>query len=159
MTNNPIWSTIFDEIKTGIANGDGGPFGAAVVKNGEIISSAHNTVISHHDPVAHAEINAIRQACAKLGTEKLDDCVLYTSAEPCPMCLAAAYWANLKEIIYIIDRNELKKHTGFADEDYYHEMCSPHAERALPIHADTSAQKELEDLIGAWNASDKKKMY
>jgi tRNA(Arg) A34 adenosine deaminase TadA len=157
--HNHIWSTIFDEIKTGIANGDGGPFGAAIVKNEEIISSAHNNVISHHDPIAHAEINAIRQACAKLGTEKLSGYTLYTSAEPCPMCLAAAYWADIKEIIYIIDRNELKQHTGFSDEDYYQEICLPHAQRAIPIHPASEGKEELKNLIEAWNNSPQKKMY
>ncbi len=157
--SNKIWNAIFEEIKTGIENGDGGPFGAAIVKDGEIVAAAHNTVVSHHDPIAHAEINAIRQACAKLGTEKLSGCSLYTSAEPCPMCLAAAYWANLKDIHYIIDRTELKKHTGFADEDYYKEICLPHAQRSIPIHPATDEKEELEGLIGMWNASSKKKMY
>lgn len=157
--HNHIWNAIFEEIKTGIKNGDGGPFGAAIVKGDKIIAAAHNTVVSHHDPIAHAEINAIRQACAKLGTEKLSGYSLYTSAEPCPMCLAAAYWSDIKDIHYIIDRTELKNYTGFCDEDYYKEISLPHAQRAIPISSAPDRKEELESLIGMWNESDKKKMY
>ena len=82
-----------------IGGGEGGPFGAVIVnKNGEIISKANNKVIINNDPTAHAEIVAIRQACEKLNTYDLSNCVLYTSCEPCPMCLSAIIWANIKEV-------------------------------------------------------------
>ena len=84
----------------GVDKGAGGPFGAVVVKNGEIVGEGYNRVTSTNDPTAHAEVVAIRNACAKLESFQLDDCVLYTSCEPCPMCLGAIYWARPKEIFY-----------------------------------------------------------
>lgn len=80
-------------------SGAGGPFGALVVKDGEIISSASNSVTPDNDPTAHAEVNAIRLACRKLNTFDLSGCTLYTSCEPCPMCLSAAYWAHIRQNI------------------------------------------------------------
>ncbi len=78
----------------------GGPFGCVIVKNGEILSAEANSVIRDCDPTAHAEINAIRKAAVKIGTPDLSDCVLYSSAEPCPMCLSAIYWSNIKHVYY-----------------------------------------------------------
>lgn len=97
---------------------NGGPFGAVIVKNGEIIASAHNTVIESHDATAHAEINAIRKASEKLNTNDLSDCTLYTSAEPCPMCLSAIIWANIKEIYYSNTRKDADD-IGFRDDMIY----------------------------------------
>ena len=91
-----------EESKVNIANNykNGGPFGAVIVRDGKIITSAHNTVIENNDATAHAEINAIRQASKILNTNDLSDCTLYTSTEPCPMCLSAIIWANIKDIYY-----------------------------------------------------------
>lgn len=97
---------------------DGGPFGAVVVKDGEIVGRGHNTVLKSHDPSAHGEVNAIRDACARLGTHDLSGCELYTSAEPCPMCLAAIIWANIKTIYYANTKAETAA-IGFRDDMIY----------------------------------------
>ena len=98
--------------------GYGGPFGAVVVKNGEIISVASNTVLLHHDPTEHAEMNAIREASRKLGTYDLSGCVLYATGYPCPMCLSAIVWANIKEVYYANTKEEAGK-IGFRDDIIY----------------------------------------
>lgn len=94
------------------------PFGAVVVKNGKIISRAHNTVVLNNDPTAHAEINAIRMACKKLKTFDLSGCVLYTSCEPCPMCLSAIKWANIQTVYYAANRQDANN-IGFRDKKMY----------------------------------------
>ena len=88
------------EAKTGIRNGDGGPFGAVIVKDGEVIANGHNCVLKNHDSTCHGEIDAIRKAEQVLQTHDLSDCELYTTGEPCPMCLAAILWANIKKVYY-----------------------------------------------------------
>lgn len=97
---------------------DGGPFGAVIVKNGKIISKAHNTVLKSKDATAHAEVNAIREASKVLGTHDLKGCILYTSAEPCPMCLSAIIWANIKEVYYALTKEEAGE-IGFRDDIIY----------------------------------------
>ena len=96
----------------------GGPFGAAIIKEGKIIATAHNTVIESKDPTAHAEVNAIRLAAEKIGTHDLSGCVLYASAEPCPMCLSAIIWANIKEVYYANTKEETAE-IGFRDDMIY----------------------------------------
>ena len=98
--------------------GYGGPFGAVVVKNGEIISVASNTVLLHHDPTAHAEVNAIRDASYKLGTHNLEGCVLYATGYPCPMCLSAIIWSNIKEVYYGCTKKDAGE-IGFRDDAIY----------------------------------------
>ena len=98
--------------------GYGGPFGAVVVKNGEIISVASNTVLLHHDPTAHAEVNAIRDASYKLGTHNLEGCVLYATGYPCPMCLSAIIWSNIKEVYYGCTKEDAGN-IGFRDDLIY----------------------------------------
>ena len=99
--------------------GEGGPFGAVIVdKNGEIISKANNKVIINNDPTAHAEVMAIRQACEKLNTYDLSNCKLYTSCEPCPMCLSAIIWANIKEVYYACTKKDAAN-IGFRDDAIY----------------------------------------
>ena len=109
-----------EESKTNLENNykKGGPFGAVIVKDGEIISSAHNTVVESKDPTAHAEVNAIRKACEKLNTHDLLGCTLYTSAEPCPMCLSAIIWANIK-IVYYSNTKKDADEIGFRDDMIY----------------------------------------
>lgn len=97
---------------------DGGPFGAVIVKNGKIIAKAHNQVLKKNDPTAHAEILAIQKACKKLKTHDLNGCILYTSCEPCPMCLSASIWANIKEIYYGNTKEDADK-IGFRDDFIY----------------------------------------
>ena len=104
--------------KNNLITNYGGPFGACIVKNDEIISVAGNEVLKNNDPTAHAEINAIRLACQKLKTYDLSDCVLYTTCYPCPMCLGAIIWANIKEVYYG-NTPEDADAIGFRDQDIY----------------------------------------
>ncbi len=107
--------------KEGMQANSGGPFGAIVVKNGEIIARACNQVTSHNDPTAHAEVVAIRKACKKLGTFQLDGCIIYTSCEPCPMCLGAIYWARPLKVFYACTRIDAAK-ADFDDQFIYDEL-------------------------------------
>src|SRR5574344_917589 len=107
--------------KENINNG-GGPFGAVIVKEGEIIATGANRVVPNNDPTAHAEVSAIREACKKLGVFKLDGCKIYTSCEPCPMCLSAIYWAGISEIFYGNTKDDAKK-INFADSFIYDETA------------------------------------
>ncbi len=97
---------------------NGGPFGAVIIKNNQIIAKSRNTVLKSNDPTAHAEVNAIRKACKKLKTHDLTDCILYTTCEPCPMCLSAIIWSNIKEVYYSNTRYDAAE-IGFRDELIY----------------------------------------
>jgi tRNA(Arg) A34 adenosine deaminase TadA len=110
--------------------GEGGPFGAVVVQNGGIISRGWNQVTATNDPSAHAEIVAIRKACQKLATFRLADCELYVNCEPCPMCLAAAYWAGIRRVHYAASRQDAAQ-AGFADDYIARELAKPMAARNL----------------------------
>ena len=110
----------------------GGPFGAVVVKEGVIVAGSTNSVTLDNDPTAHAEVKAIREACRKLGTFSLKGCTIYTSCEPCPMCLAAIYWAGIDRIYYANTRKDAAD-IGFADDHIYDELQQPLEQRSLPI--------------------------
>ena len=112
--------------------GFGGPFGAVIVKDGKIIARGFNNVTSSNDPTAHAEVDAIRKACKELGTFQLDDCELYTSCEPCPMCLGAIYWARPKVVYYGNTKADAAQ-IGFDDQFIYDEIEKPLAERSIPM--------------------------
>ena len=114
----------------GVDTGAGGPFGAVVVKNGEIVGEGYNQVTSTNDPTAHAEVVAIRSACLKLESFQLDDCVLYTSCEPCPMCLGAIYWARPKQIFFACTHQDAAN-VGFDDSFIYEEMRCPAEKRKI----------------------------
>jgi tRNA(Arg) A34 adenosine deaminase TadA len=114
-----------------VLSGKGGPFGAVIVRGGQIVGEGANSVTSSNDPSAHGEVNAIRAACKALGTFTLAGCQLYTSCEPCPMCLAAAYWARL-DAIYFGCRAADAARAGFDDAYLYDEMRRPSADRRLP---------------------------
>lgn len=108
-----------EEAKKGISNGDGGPFGAVIVDSeGKIISKGHNMVLSSHDPTNHAEVVAIREACRKLGTHDLSGYTIYSSCEPCPMCLSAIIWANIKTLYFGATRKDAAR-AGFRDDAIY----------------------------------------
>ncbi len=113
--------TAIELAEEGMNKNCGGPFGAVVVKNGEIIASGYNQVTSSNDPTAHAEIMVIREACKKLGTFQLDDCEIYTSCEPCPMCLGAIYWARPRKVYYACSREDAAN-VGFDDQFIYDEL-------------------------------------
>ena len=115
-----------------VRRGLGGPFGAMVVKDGEVIATGANCVTTSNDPTAHAEVTAIRAACQKIGTFQLDDCELYASCEPCPMCLAAGYWARLRKIYYAGTRRDAAA-AGFDDDLIYRELTRPVSRRKLPM--------------------------
>jgi tRNA(Arg) A34 adenosine deaminase TadA len=116
----------------GVQAGRGGPFGALVVKDGEIVARGCNEVTSTNDPTAHAEIVAIRAACKQLGTFSLAGCELYATCEPCPMCLAAAYWARVERIVYACDRSDAAR-AGFDDAHFYEELGRAVPERKLAL--------------------------
>lgn len=97
------------EAMKGIKAGDGGPFGACIVKGGEVVSKAHNTVLERKDSTCHAEINAIRKACKKLGTIDLSGCIIYSTTEPCPMCFSAIHWARIDSIVYGTEIRDVAK--------------------------------------------------
>ncbi len=110
----------------------GGPFGAVIVKDGKIIAGSSNSVTIDNDPTAHAEVNAIREACRKLGTFDLTGCRIYTSCEPCPMCLGAIYWAHIERIYYGNTRKDAHD-INFADDFIYEELDKSLDERTVPI--------------------------
>ena len=116
----------------GMDKGSGGPFGAVIVKNGEIIAESSNRVTSTNDPTAHAEVAAIRQACEKLENFQLEDCILYTSCEPCPMCLGAIYWARPNKVYYALSREDAAK-IGFDDQFVYDEIALKMDQRKIPF--------------------------
>ena len=110
----------------------GGPFGAVIVRKGKVVGRGWNQVTSTNDPTAHAEVTAIRDACRRLKTFALDDCELYTSCEPCPMCLAAIYWARLRRVYYGNTRKDAAK-IDFDDDLIYREVAAPIAKRKIPM--------------------------
>ena len=110
----------------------GGPFGAVVVRRGKIVGRGWNCVTSTNDPTAHAEVVAIRDACRRLKTFQLEDCELYTSCEPCPMCLAAIYWARFKKVYYANTRKDAAK-IDFDDDFIYREVVRPVSQRKIPM--------------------------
>lgn len=114
----------------GVKAGKGGPFGAVIVKDGKIVARGCNQVTSQHDPTRHAEIDAIRKACKKLKDFELHDCIIYSSCEPCPMCLGAIYWARPKALYFAADRFRAAK-SGFDDEFIYKEVSLPADKRSI----------------------------
>lgn len=109
----------------------GGPFGAVIVRNGEVVATGVNRVTASNDPTAHAEVNAIRNACSKEQTFNLSGCVIYTSCEPCPMCLSALYWAGVSKIYYGNTQDDADA-INFSDRFIYQELDKPKAERMIP---------------------------
>ncbi|MEO6182119.1 MAG: nucleoside deaminase [Verrucomicrobiota bacterium] len=136
--------------------GKGGPFGAVVVRNGKIIATGHNQVTSTNDPTAHAEIVAIRQACKRLGTFELKDCELYTSCEPCPMCLSAIYWARIKKIYFANTRQDAAK-IGFDDNFIYEEIPLPLKKRKIVMKQ--LMRKEALLAFNEWQSKADKILY
>jgi guanine deaminase len=136
--------------------GRGGPFGAVVVRNGEIIGRGTNLVTSTNDPTAHAEVTAIRDACRNLRTFTLPACEIYTSCEPCPMCLAAIYWARIDKIFYANTRTDAAR-IGFDDDVIYREIALAHEHRSTPIYP--LASNEAAATFELWIAKTDKVPY
>jgi len=112
------------EARQGVSEGHGGPFGAVVMRNGKLLGSGHNEVLLRNDPTAHAEILAIRRAAQAVGSPHLEGCVLYTTCEPCPMCLAAVHWARIERVVYAETRDSARR-IGFDDAKFYEAMKRP----------------------------------
>ena len=132
MTSNKNFMFRAIELSINSANNDGGPFGSVVVKNNKIIAEGSNKVTSTNDPTAHAEIVSIREACKKLKTFNLSGCDLYSSCEPCPMCLSAIYWSHIDNIFYANTRDDAKK-INFDDSLIYLEFSKKIEDRKIPI--------------------------
>jgi guanine deaminase len=141
--------------ESGISDG-GGPFGAVITKSGEIISEAYNMVVLSGDPTAHAEIIAIRKAAVALGSYDLSGCVIYSSCEPCPMCLGAIYWSGIKRVVYASDSSQAASY-GFSDSLIYDEINKDPDERKIDFIQieDTGA----EEVFRKWDKYEKKVRY
>ena len=130
--DNPFMARAIQLSIENVRSGRGGPFGAVIVQNGAVIAESANQVTATNDPTAHAEVLAIRLACQKLGTFELKECELYTSCEPCPMCLGAIYWARLLRV-YFGNLAADAAHIGFDDSAIYREIAQPHVQRGIPM--------------------------
>lgn len=140
----------------GMLRGDGGPFGAVIVRNEEIIGRGWNQVLKTNDPTAHAEIVAIRDASSKLGSYWLENCHIYSNCEPCPMCLAAIYWAKIETLTYGATRKDAAA-IGFDDDSIYQQVCLPISERSL-----SSRQYGRDDalqIMRIWPTIEEKQQY
>jgi guanine deaminase len=130
--DNPFMARAIQLSTDNVHSGRGGPFGAVVVKDGAIIAEGTNQVTSNNDPTAHAEVLAIREACRKLGVFDLEGCEMYTSCEPCPMCLGAIYWARLSRVYFANAAADASK-IGFDDSLIYRELAQPYSQRKIPM--------------------------
>ncbi|HEY1792463.1 MAG TPA: nucleoside deaminase [Opitutaceae bacterium] len=140
----------------GLRSGKGGPFGCVVVRAGKVVGRGNNQVTSACDPTAHAEVVAIRDACRALGTYHLEDCVVYTSCEPCPMCLSAIYWARIPTVYYGNSRSDAAA-VGFDDEFIYREVALPVGGRKVAMRALLAA--EAKRAFAEWGAKADKVPY
>lgn len=134
----------------------GGPFGCVVVKNGEIIGKGQNRVTSNNDPTAHAEVEAIRDACKNIQSFDLHNCEIYTSCEPCPMCLGAIYWARPK-IVYYGNTHSDAASIGFDDSMIYGQVSKPINERSIPM--ENLLRSEAFNVFKAWENKENRKPY
>ena len=140
----------------GMTDNEGGPFGCIIVKGDEIVGRGNNKVSSTNDPTAHAEVTAIRDACKNLGTFQLHDCEIYTSCEPCPMCLGAIYWARPKIVYYANNRQDAAD-IGFDDSMIYNEMTVPIEDRKIPIIA--IGREHALKVFDTWREKPDKTVY
>jgi guanine deaminase len=142
--------------RKGVTGAAGGPFGAVIVKDGVVVGEGWNQVLASHDPTAHAEVTAIRAACARIATHVLAGCVLYTSCEPCPMCLASALWARVDRIVWANTREDAAA-IGFDDAVIYEQVALPPERRSLPFRRLLGA--EAKAVFTAFDAKAGKVMY
>jgi tRNA(Arg) A34 adenosine deaminase TadA len=138
------------------ADGVHGPFGAVIARGSEVIAEGWNCVVAGHDPTAHAEVVAIRKACESLGTHELSGCTIYCSCEPCPMCLAAIYWARLERVVYAATREDAAA-IGFDDARIYDELRRPWPDRSL--RAAQLGWKEAVAVLQAWSCNPRHRGY
>jgi len=142
--------------REGMQEGNGGPFGAVIVKDNQIVGEGWNQVLSGPDCTAHGEMMAIRDACARLGTHKLDGCEIFTTGEPCPMCLGAIYWAHIERIYFgfsVVDAASV----GFDDVNFHHEMLKPSGKRSIP--SNQICMDEALKLLMNYDAMPNHKLY
>ncbi len=156
MTRDDFMREAIKEAEAGMRHGRGGPFGCVVVRRGEIIARGNNRVTSTNDPTAHAEVTAIREACAKLKTFSLADCELYTSCEPCPMCLAAVYWARIPTLYYGNTRADAAA-IGFDDDFIYQQIPLAPAKRAIAMQP--LLREEAQSAFREWQTKPDKVDY
>ena len=148
-TDSDFMRMAIDLASTKMAEGHGGPFGAVIVRGGIVIAQGFNQVTSTLDPTAHAEIDAIRKACQRLETFRLEGCDIFINCEPCPMCLAALYWAGIQKITYAATRKDAAA-IGFADDLIYEEIGKAPAERTIPMIQ--LLRQEALPTFAAWQA-------
>jgi len=145
-----------EEATDGMRAGDGGPFGAIIVRDGKILGKGHNTVLKSHDPSAHAEVNAIRNATAHLQDHRLTDAIIYTNFEPCPMCLGAIYWADIREVYYCAGR-QIAERIGFMDKHLYEEFARSTEAREISTTLITTT--DMDRLLDEWDHMEGKILY
>jgi tRNA(Arg) A34 adenosine deaminase TadA len=145
-----------EQAQRGLELGHGGPFGALVVKRNKIIGQGWNQVVHLNDPTAHAEILAIREACQVVQSYRLTDCVLYTTCQPCPMCMSAAYWAHIGRLVFAADAEDAAA-IGFSDRNIELEIGKPLQQRSIPSRQ--LLRHESLRLFQQWLASDKRIEY
>ena len=155
MTSEELMRRAIELSENSVQNG-GGPFGAVIAKDGEIVAEGSNKVTIDNDPTAHAEVCTIRNACQKLGTFDLSGCVIYTSCEPCPMCFGAIYWAHLDKIYYANDRKDAGK-IGFDDDFIYEEIALEPQYRKKP--SEILLRNEAINAFKMWTLKDDKNEY
>lgn len=154
--NEALMSRVIELSRQSMNSMNGGPFAALVVRGDEIISTGTNSVTLWNDPTAHAEIVAIRQACSTLNTYQLSDCEIYSSCEPCPMCLGAIYWARPRALYFAGDRRDAAK-AGFDDEFIYDELLLPLHERKIPTVQ--MMREQAAQVLAEWKAKADKQRY
>ncbi len=142
--------------KEGMKKGSGGPFGAVIVKDGKVVGKGYNCVTSTNDPTAHAEVVAIRDACKNLGSFQLEGCIIYSSCEPCPMCLGAIYWARPDKLIYACTAEDAAS-VGFDDSFIYKEIALAPPERSLA--SEHMLGEEALEVMKLWNSREGKIDY
>jgi tRNA(Arg) A34 adenosine deaminase TadA len=142
--------------REGVEAGKGGPFGCIIVRDGVVVGRGCNGVTSTNDPTAHAEIVAIRDACRRLGDFQLSDCDVYTSCEPCPMCLGALYWARPRRVVYAATRQEAAE-AGFDDALIYEEIGLSGHERRIPF--EHQPVEGTQELFGLWREKGNRRLY
>lgn len=146
------------EARRGVRAADGGPFGAVIVKGSRIVSRAHNSVVGTNDPTAHAEILAIRKASSKLGRFNLSDCLIYTTSEPCPMCLAAIHWARIPVVYFGCTRVDAAK-IGFDDDLFYRALGGRARRSEKRVRSIQLGRKGCLELFRDWAAKPDKVLY
>ena len=153
---NRFMQLAIEEARKGFTSNHGGPFGAVIVKDGEVISSAHNEVLGTNDPTAHAEVLAIRKACALLETHDLSDCEIYSTSEPCPMCFSAIHWSRLKKLHFGTTRNDVAG-IGF-DDSLIYDILSGKAQSVQTESINVERDSCL-GLLKEWDAKPDKVLY